>query len=213
MNTPAKTRLGPFQILLCVAGAIFALFAVAIAAVVLWVVSSLRLSGDARALRDSLRRPEMAAYDKRVEVNVGWIATGLLRTGLEFAHLDDEARTALGSIRSAEAGVYQRRFNHYDQTDARDFLASDAAMERRGWDRLVGVADEDTFVAIYTPRAATWNGDLKVCFAVVHDGKMVVGSARANPEALARLVMEKSRFSSNHQMRVSRLDVPSPERF
>jgi hypothetical protein len=212
MNTPATTRLGPFQILLCVAGAIFTLFAACIAAVVLWVLGSLRLSGDARALRDSLRSPGMVVYDKRIEVNAGWVATGLLRTGLEFAHLDDEARAALDSFRSAEAGVYQRRFNRYDQDEPRDFTAADAAMERRGWERLLGVVQEDTFVAIYTPRRAAWNGDVKVCFAVIHDGKMVVGSARANPEALARLALEKSKFGSKQPMRYSKLDIDAGDR-
>jgi len=65
------------------------------------------------------------------------------------------------------------------------------AMEKRGWQRLVGVKDGTHVVMVYVSKKARSPGDLKVCFAVTDGEHLVIGSARANLEPLAKLAGEQ----------------------
>lgn len=161
------------------------------AAVGIWVMSSLRLGGDARALRNAVFTSAAARWDRKIEVNAGSLTVNLARTGLQFARLDPQARTALEAFRAGEVGVYQFKGGR-DQVDrAALFAAADQAMEKRGWYRLVGVMKGTEMVAVYVSKKASSPGDLKVCFAVSDGEHMVVGSARADLEPLAKLADEQ----------------------
>jgi len=172
-------------------GLAVALVVVFFTAAGIWVMSSLRLGGDARALRNAVFTSAAARWDRKIEVNAGSFTVNLARTGLQFARLDSEARTALEALRAGEVGVYQFKGGR-DQVDrAALFAAADRAMERRGWYRLVGVMKDAEMVAVFVSKKAGSPEDLKVCFAVTDGEHLVIGSARANLEPLARLASEQ----------------------
>src|SRR5690242_12302246 len=113
---------------------------------VIEVTGFFRLSRDARCLRDSLtdlRSAASPAWHKRFELRVGAITCALVRTGLHFAPLDADARLALDSVRGGEAGIYEDhgRVRWSDRTAL--LSNADSAMEQRGWERLVRVAQKD----------------------------------------------------------------------
>jgi len=155
------------------------------------VMSSLRLGADARALRNAVLTSATARWDRKIEINAGSFTVSLARTALQFARLDAEARTALEAFRAGEVGVYQFKGGRGQMDRATLFTAADEAMEKRGWYRLVGVMEEKQVVAVYVSKKATSPGDLKVCFAVTDGEHLVIGSARADLEPLARLASKQ----------------------
>ena len=187
-QNPSSRSCNPLPAILGLAVAlVVAFFAVA----GIWVMSSLRLGGDARALRNAVLASAAARWDRKIEINAGSFTVNLARTGLQFARLDSEARTALEALRAGEVGVYQFKGGR-DQVDhAALFAAADQAMEKRGWYRLVGVMKGTEMVAVYVSKKTSSPGDLKVCFAVTDGEHLVIGSARANLEPLAKLAGEQ----------------------
>lgn len=193
MNTPPLINPVPIRrgnLILTLLGLTLVLGFTFIAVVVLGVMSYVHLGSDARALRNSLSRTASIPWKKTVEVNIGSFTTSLARVGLEFAHLDHDARLALQAVRSGEVGVYELAKG--SKPDPAKLLPSaDAVMDKRGWDRLVGVSEPGTLVAIYVRRTAPSSGDLQFCFAVFAEEHVVIGSARGDLAPLVELAMAK----------------------
>jgi hypothetical protein len=180
-------------------GLAVALVVVVFAAAGIWVMSSLRLGGDARALRNAVFASAAARWDRKIEINAGTFTVNLARTGLQFAHLDSEARTALEALRAGEVGVYQFKGGRDQMDRAALFAAADRAMEKRGWQRLVGVMKGTEMVVVYVSKKTSSPEDLKVCFAVTDGEHLVIGSARADLEPLARLAGEQIESRLDHR--------------
>lgn len=187
-QNPPSPSCNPLPAILGLAVALVLVF---FAVVGIWVMSALRLGADARALRNAVFTSATARWDKKIEVNAGSLIVNLARTGLQFAHLDAEARTALEAFRAGEVGVYQFKGGRDQMDHAALFAAADQAMEKRGWYRVVGVVEESHMVAVYVSKKASSPGDLKVCFAVTDGEHLVIGSARADLEPLAKLAGEQ----------------------
>jgi len=191
MNTiglpPSRSRVR----LLPVLGALFAFWVVLFAIGALWVLSSLRLSSDARALRNSLFAASTASWSKTIEVNLGWLAVTTARTGLRFARLDPKARIALESPRAGQIGIYELRDGRRRADRAALLSAADRVMANRGWDRLVGVLEPETMVAVYVRKGVSSPQNMAVCFAVIDHERMVVGSVRSDLEPLMQLARQE----------------------
>src|SRR5438046_994281 len=73
------------------------------------VLSMLRLDRDAAALKREVMAASDAGWHTKVQLSVGWVTLGALRTGLCFIQHEhvDEARLALRSVRRASVGVYE----------------------------------------------------------------------------------------------------------
>ncbi len=153
------------------------------------VLSMLRLDGDAAVLK----REVMAATDKdwhtKVQISAGWISLGALRTGLRFIEHEhmDEARTALRAVRSASVGVYECYGRTANVTRSELFIRTDELMRRRGWTRLVGVAEKKETVMIYTSDAGGSGSRLDLCLAVIDGNHLVVVSTNVDAAALVDL--------------------------
>jgi purine nucleoside phosphorylase len=96
-----------------------------------------------------------------------------------------EARLALTAIRRASVGVYERRGVAEDWSRAQLMTDADLAMSRRGWTRIVGVADGHEAILVYVPAAPEPD---RICLSVVTDRELVVVSATLNPDALVELI-------------------------
>ena len=71
------------------------------------------------------------------------------------------------------------------------FTAADKCMRRRGWDRVVGVAQGRQFVAVYMPRNLLSVKRMACCVAVLNEQDLVVASARGNLEPLLVLATQR----------------------
>jgi hypothetical protein len=168
--------------------------------IVYGITSYVRLGSDERALRNGLLKAAAAPWEKKLEVNVGTWTVGLAQIGLLFARLEPRAKTALRCIRAGEVGIYQ--FNEHGGRINRPAMlsAADKAMDGRGWDRLVGVVNSEDLVAVYVPRNLPSATDLKVCVAVIDDGRLILASARSNLDPLIELIRDHPEWRLNHHL-------------
>jgi len=190
MNSSEKTSAPPSSQLLWILAGTFALGLIFVLLLVAGVTSYVRLGSDERALRNGLLEAA-GPWERKLEVNLGSFTVGLARTGLLFAKLDSQARTALQTIRAGEVGVYQLKHGRGRIDQAAMLRSADRVMAGRGWDRLVGVVNSDRLVAVYASRKALSPQDFKVCVAVIDDGRLFVASARSNLEPLMELIRSR----------------------
>lgn len=129
-----------------------------------------------------LRRHVMAATDSdwhtRVQVSTGRATLGLARLVLTWVHDPHvaDARLALKAVKSASVGVYELADGSAAWSYDELFSKTDEAMRKRGWNRLVGVADDKNIVLIYTDGDPDGTGPIDICLAVVDDRELVVAS-------------------------------------
>jgi hypothetical protein len=154
------------------------------------ITSYLRLSRDARCLRDSVVQSfkgQAVSASKKIELSAGALTFYALRAGLSFAPLPPEAQSALRAARGAEVGVYELGRG----SDARDYAAiltrADVAMAARGWERMVGLAREREMLAVYVPEGQSSPSNVRACIAVVQGKELVIVSARSNLDPLLEL--------------------------
>lgn len=178
---PRRRRLWPW--ILGLALAPFVVLGIAAASV-------LTLDRDAAALRRHVMAASGTEWSTKVQVSVGGLILGGLRTGLWFAPGDEvaDARLALGALRHASVGVYERVGGALALSRQELLVSTDRAMQRRGWTRLVGVAEPKETVLIYVSDDADADGPLELCLAVVADKELVVVSTAVAPEALQTLI-------------------------
>jgi hypothetical protein len=152
--------------------------------------SFLTLDRDAAGLREAAMAAAPAAWRQRVALDFGGITLGGLRAisgWVRAPHLD-EARLALRAVEAVSVGVYQRPQGGERVSPAAFFGATDSAMMRRGWTRLLAVADREQQVAIYVPGRETADGHLTLCLAVLHARELVVVKARLGADGLGELI-------------------------
>ncbi|HEY5914011.1 MAG TPA: hypothetical protein VJA21_25765, partial [Verrucomicrobiae bacterium] len=139
------------------------------------------------ALRASVMSAVPGPWDKTVALRVGGFTTALIRAGSRLFEMPPEPRAAIDAVHGAEVGVYKLQHDA-TTTDFRALFASaDRAMKSRGWDRIVGVAEEGQFVAVYFPHRKVSLRGIKCCVVVFHGRDLVVASASGNAEPLLKL--------------------------
>jgi hypothetical protein len=131
-----------------------------------------------------------AGWDTKVQVSVGGITLGAIRQGLRFVEHEgiDDARLALKAVKHASVGVYERSTKDVTWSREELFAETDRAMQKRGWTRMVGVADQKDTVLIYIPTDMKETGPVDICLAVVSGKELVVVSTSVDPEVLSALV-------------------------
>lgn len=166
-----EVRLAVLLLLLFVTGLMMA---------VLGVASCLFLGSDARALRNSFMAASPATWHQRFAVNVGDLLTGTVRFGSRLFNTPPEVRAGIDTLRAAQVGVYRGTGMVVGKGSHSPLTAMDAKMQKRGWQRLVGVLKDNDLVAVYVPRGTVSLSRMHCCFLVAHDSELVVGSVRGN---------------------------------
>lgn len=162
----------------------------ALALLAVGVVRTFGLGSDAAALRKVAMKSQGDGWHRKIEVGVGPITAGLARTALAFVSLPPEARTALSAFRGGSVGVYHREQAPTRPGHATTLASADQTMEARGWERIVGVRNNDELVAVYLPRQSMSPRNTQVCVLVVKREDMVIASVRGNLEPLLELARE-----------------------
>jgi hypothetical protein len=153
------------------------------------IASYFRLSSSSRALRSAVMESVPGQWHKRLALNVGSLTLDVARFGLSFAPLPPDAEAALQSIQRADVGIYRLEKPTSPPDYSTMVTTADKSMRRRGWERIVGVAQGSQFVAIYAP-ANTRLKDLSCCVAVLNEHDLVIVSARGNISALLDLAQK-----------------------
>jgi hypothetical protein len=162
------------------------------------VTSYFRLGSETTALRESLMSSVTGSWHKTIALNVGWFTTTLVRAGAGWFSLPAEPRAALAAVHGAEVGVYELDQDAGQIDHARVLRQADKAMAARGWERVVGVAQERNLVAIYLPRRGFSLKNVKCCLLVFQGRELVVASVRGNPKPLLQLATD--RLDLSHKM-------------
>lgn len=187
MNTPETSQPAPRRRIRwwwwVLGGFVASALVVAIAA-----VDTITLSGDARALRQAAFSALDHPPQKQIEISAGWMLLGAARTCIAFIdRVPPEARLALKAVRSASVGVYRPQHDIDQRERTRLFAEADAAMNRHGWTRTVGVIDGHDTVLIYTHEPGWFSRTQHVCIVVCEPRQLVIVSANADPAPLLEL--------------------------
>ncbi len=154
------------------------------------VLSLLHLSGDAAVLRREVMAATDSDWNTKVQVSAGGIVLAVARTGLRFVDTEDknldDVRLALGAVKSASVGVYERAGRGGQWSREQLLAKTDARMGKRGMSRLVGVTDRDEAVLVYASDRA--EGDrMDLCVAVVDGDDLVIVSTIIDASVLMKL--------------------------
>jgi hypothetical protein len=170
-------------------------------------VSYLTLDHDARVLRREVMASSDGHWHTKVQVSVGRLTLDAMRCVLLFVHHKDiaDARLALSSVKGASVGVYELTSAGTDWSREQLFVHADEAMQRRGWTRLVGVADDKTTVLIYTSDEPGGGDTADVCLAVVDGRELVVVSTTVNAAGLAELVERRAGGDLKRSLHLAKL--------
>jgi len=126
-------------------------------------------------------------WHKRFAIHVGGLTLGVVRLGSHCFNLPPEPKAALEALRGAEVGLYRLEDSPSVVDPPAVFAAADKAMKRRGWERVVGVAERRELVAIYLPRNVQPSKRMACCVLVLKERELVVASARGNVAPLLEL--------------------------
>jgi len=172
-------------------------------------VSYLTLDRDVAVLRRHVMDATNAHWSTKVQVSVGRITLGAIGQGLRFVHHQDiaDARLALSAVRHASVGVYERKAGEADWSREQLFVETDRAMQKRGWTRLVGVANHKETVLIYVPDDMKEDGPVELCLAVVNGKEMVVASTTVDAGALGELVARHTGEDGKGHLRFAKLKL------
>lgn len=151
---------------------------------VVGVTGYFRLGSDTAALRESVMAPSSGQWHRKIAVHVGWFTTSLVRFGSRWLKLEAEPRAALESLHGVEVGVYELEPDGAPYRFNAALARADKAMLRRGWERIVGVSQEQQLVAVYLPHRALSTHNIKCCVLVFNGHDLVVASVRGNLEPL-----------------------------
>jgi hypothetical protein len=152
-------------------------------------ISVMTLDRDAAFLRREVMAATDTKWHTKVQVSAGWITLGAVRTGLQFIQAEhmDEARLAMKAVRRASVGVYESNVRITNIARGQLFAQTDKMMRKRGWSRLVGVAENEQTVLVYTSDDIGGGRRIDLCVAVVDGQQMVVVSTNVDASVLADL--------------------------
>ena len=153
--------------------------------------SFLILDRDADVLRKQVMSGTAGGWQTKIQLSLGRVSLGAVRTGLAFVHHEKiaDAKLALKAVKAANVGVYQRDPAEGETWSREHFLTNtDQAMGKRGWVRLVGVMDKQDTVLVYVPAHFDADGPVDICVSVLSHRELVVVSATVDAAGLAALV-------------------------
>lgn len=166
---------------------IFLAFTACLVAGVLSVASFFFLGADARALRNGFMASSEGSWRQRIAFNVGGMTTGLVRLGAALFQTPQEVRAGIETVRAVEVGVYKGTDLPVVKGYGLAVAAMDKKMQKRGWERVVGVFKDNDLVAVYVPSKGLSEERIRCCFLVTHDNELVVGSAWCSLGPILRL--------------------------
>jgi hypothetical protein len=148
-----------------------------------------RVSSETQALRNAAL--EAVDADEKIELGVGFFTVRLARFGTQFFDLPREAKLVLESVDGAECSVYDLQGKKPDSATV--LARADKAMEKRGLERVLGLAERDDLVAVYIPRSTKSHGNIHLSVLVLNREQLICVGARGDLEPIAQIALEQMR--------------------
>lgn len=144
--------------------------------------------GEVRTMRRALDDVKAPPAKTKIAFGVGWPALGLARLVTAVADVEADARLALRSVRRADVSVLEleRELNRAQRLTLLESV--DRSLERKGWERIVGVLEEDETVGVYLSTKSTTADDLRLAVLVLSGRELVSVAVRCDVEPLIELV-------------------------
>jgi hypothetical protein len=193
-SSPARLSLGAIflRILLLVFVAGFALTVA--------VVWSVWPRGDTRALRHTVMAAMPERWNQHFEFRVGGVLCDLAQTAAWFTPMPEEAKEALGAIKSVEVSLAQLSVPATPGQRAAAFAAARAEMIGRGWEPTVQVLDGRDLVAVFTRPAGILGGRMRICALVLDGQQLVIANAEIDPTPLAAVAQKAIADARKHTL-------------
>jgi hypothetical protein len=173
------------------------------------ILKTFWVSSEVTALRKAAFRASPAQFQKRIEVSAGWAPLALTRLAAGFASLPREASLVLQAARGGEASVCRLNKGSCRPDLGKILASADAAMTRKGWDRVTGVIQGRDLVAVYAPQKTMSPNDVRVCVLALTGHDLVCASVRADLAPLLELIREKAGPSWNFEESLAAESTPS----
>ena len=169
------------------------------ALLVVALVLSLLPGREVRVIRSAVAGAHSAGVDTKISFGVGRVALGLARFIGGCGPLDSDAKLALGAIRGADVSIQELRGKLAPRERLNVLEATDEAMGRKGWERVVGVVEGDAhmgdeIVGIYAPRTLKSDDELSLALFVLEDRQLITVAARCRLEPLIELASRHGAF-------------------
>lgn len=159
-------------------------------ALLLVTTGCFRVSSDTRALRDVALEFGAEGAEEKIEIGVGFFTVGLAKLGTRFVEMPPEVRALLGSVDGVECSVYELQGRQ--ENLAKLLQEADAAMDKRGCDRVVGVMDKDQLVAVYVPRKVKSHRNMSMSVMVLTPRELICASASGDLEPAVQFAYAKA---------------------
>jgi hypothetical protein len=166
---------------------------------VLALVLSLMPGREVQAIRSAVAGAHSAGVETKISFGLGRIALGLVRFIGGFGPLDADAKLAMGAIRGADVSIQELREKLAPGERLNVLTATDEAMARKGWERVVGVVEGDArmgdeIIGIYAPRTLKSDDELSLALFVLEDRQLITVAARCRLEPLIELASRHGAF-------------------
>lgn len=166
---------------------------------VLALVLSLMPGREVQTIRGAVAGAHSAGVETKISFGLGRIALGLVRFIGSFGPLDADAKLALGAIRGADVSIQELREKLAPGERLNVLTATDEAMARKGWERVVGVVEGDAhmgdeIIGIYAPRTLKSDDELSLAIFVLEDRQLITVAARCRLEPLIELASRHGAF-------------------
>ncbi len=169
------------------------------ALLVVALVLSLLPGREVRAIRTAVASAHSAGVETKISFGLGRVALGLARFVGGFGPLDADAKLAMGAIRGADVSIQELREKLAPGERLNVLTATDEAMARKGWERVVGVVEGDAhmgdeIIGIYAPRTLKSDDELSLALFVLEDRQLITVAARCRLEPLIELASRHGAF-------------------
>lgn len=166
---------------------------------VLAIVLSLLPGREVQLIRSAVAGAHSGKAETKISFGVGRVALGLARLLTAFTGFDDDAKLVLQSVRQADVSIQILADPLAPGERQAVFEATDRAMTRNGWERIVGVVEgddqmDDEVIGIYTPSNLKAEDDLRVALFVLEGRDLITVAGRCQLEPLFELASRHGAF-------------------
>jgi len=150
-----------------------------------------RASSDTRALREAAVETGLQGVEHKFELGLGSLVLAPVRLAARFVELPPEGQMAATSLHGAECSIAE--FDRRTRPLGDILAAADETMIRRGFERLVGVIDDQHLVAVYVPSTMRSAKNIQANVLVLDEHQLVCAGVRGDAREILQFAWAKAR--------------------
>lgn len=163
------------------------------------VALSLLPGREVQVIRNAVAGARPGKAETKISFGVGRVALGLARLVTPFTGLDADANSVLQAVRQADVSIQELAGPLAPGGRQAVLEATDQAMTRKGWERIVGVVEGDEHmgdevIGVYVPVNLKPDDDLRVALFVLEGRDLITVAGRCRLEPLLELASRHGAF-------------------